>query len=350
MREAMYGWMKRELMGEGDGSPITEPEIKTEDPETLRCYPGDSRPDDWMTIPRFAAAQGRKLLQARPAAVDAAEWQRTSIALRRALIETVFGGFPPAPPTAPRVEVATDAPARLIHFQPEPGINLTARVEAARKSNSPLAIVLDLDSGAAGLADEVRRAGWGLVTLDLRATGPFSGPKDKAVNVVDHNSAEWGIWLGRPLLGQWALDVKRLLDALELVDSGLPAHVVVAGQGPAGVVALAAGAIDRRITKVAAVRSLASYLTEVPYAGQRIGIMAPGIVHHVGDIADLAALIAPRRLVVAGAVAGGGDALSRERLDGAYQRATRVWDLQGARHELVLLESSSPAEVLEALR
>ena len=78
MREAMYGWMTRELKGEGDGSPVPEPEMKTEDPETLRCYPGDSRPDDWITIPRFAAEQGRKLLASRPTPKDAGDWLRTS--------------------------------------------------------------------------------------------------------------------------------------------------------------------------------------------------------------------------------------------------------------------------------
>jgi len=354
MREAMYGWMKRELSGEGDASPVTEPEIKTEDPETLRCFPGDSRPDDWMTIPRFAAEQGRKLLEARPAVNNAGDWQRTSTALRTALVEIVFGGFPPAPPAPPRVETVTDAPARLIHFQPEPGLNLTARVEAGKGTMSPLVLVIDLDgagkAGASGLADEVRRAGWGLVTLDLRATGLLVGPRDRAASVVDHNSAQWGIWLGRPLLGQWVLDVQRLLDALERVDNGLPAQVVVIGEGPAGLVALAAAAVDRRITKVAAVRTLASYLTEVPYEGQRLGVMAPGIVHHVGDVADLAALVAPRRVVIAGAVAGSGKALSLERLEDAYRRATDVGDLLDSRRALALIESSSPAAVLEALK
>ena len=62
MREAMYGWMTRYLKGEGDGSPISEVAMETEDPETLRCFPGETRPDDWMTIPKFAAREGRRIL------------------------------------------------------------------------------------------------------------------------------------------------------------------------------------------------------------------------------------------------------------------------------------------------
>ena len=49
----------------GDGSPIAEPAIQTEDPEALRCFPGDTRPDDFVTLPKYAAAEGRRLLRAR---------------------------------------------------------------------------------------------------------------------------------------------------------------------------------------------------------------------------------------------------------------------------------------------
>ena len=52
MREAMYGWLDRWLRGRGDGGPTAEPEVKTEDPQTLRCYPdGGSRPKTIATIP-----------------------------------------------------------------------------------------------------------------------------------------------------------------------------------------------------------------------------------------------------------------------------------------------------------
>ena len=48
--------------------------------------------------------------------------------------------------------------------------------------------------------------------------------------------------------------------------------------------------------------SLASYVTDAPYKSQRLGLMAPGILREVGDIAHLAALCLPRRVVIAGGV------------------------------------------------
>lgn len=65
MREAMYGFMTLHLKGQGDGQPISEPTISLEEPETLRCYPGTTRPDEWLTLPQFAAREARSLLQHR---------------------------------------------------------------------------------------------------------------------------------------------------------------------------------------------------------------------------------------------------------------------------------------------
>ena len=36
MREAMYGWMTQWLKGQGDGSPLPDPEIKTDDLDNIR--------------------------------------------------------------------------------------------------------------------------------------------------------------------------------------------------------------------------------------------------------------------------------------------------------------------------
>src|SRR5262249_6427364 len=62
MREAMYGWMTLHLKGEGKGNPIPEPALVPEDPETLRCYPGESRPEAFVTLPKFAAAEAARLI------------------------------------------------------------------------------------------------------------------------------------------------------------------------------------------------------------------------------------------------------------------------------------------------
>ena len=314
MREAMYGWMTLHLKGEGDGSPIAEPEMKTEEPETLRCFPGQSRPDDFVTIPKFAAAEARKLLATKTAPATAQQWRVQAKRMRDSLT-AVLRAENPAPTLEPEVVAGKSA---------------------------KLALLLDLDgaekAASSGLAAELRRAGCMVVTPELRATGKRAWPRDKAGRAPDHNTAEWSLWLGRPLLGQWVADVRSVLDALAKKECGLPKDVAVVGIGPAGVVALCAAALDERITRVATVGTLASYVTESPYEGQRLGIMAPGILRDAGDIPHLAALIAPRSLIMAGTA------------NEPFGFTRRVYSLLKADGALTLLPPSTARDVAKHLQ
>jgi hypothetical protein len=156
------------------------------------------------------------------------------------------------------------------------------------------------------------------------------------------------MWIGRPLLGQWVWDVRRTLDVLEATDGKLSKRVALVGQGPAGVVALCTTALDRRVTEVVAIDSLASYVSAAPYKGQRLGIMAPGMLRELGDIAHLAALCLPRRVVLAGGVLGDGAMLDAAGRRQAYAATQHVDKLQAA-PSLRLIEADS-AGIVEALR
>ena len=317
MREAMYGWMTLHLKGQGEGSPISEPEIKTEDPETLRCYPGESRPDDYVTIPQFAAAQAREVLSKHvaPQSLTAAKAARAG---RLASLEKVLGGMPQPTDLALKVTLADDGKSQLLSGVSEPGIPLRIQRDLSAKPTQ-LAVLLDLDAPieqtfSGELAAKLRGEGWTVVVPELRATGRTSPAGDKIGHAPDHNSAEWSLWIGRPLLGQWVWDVRRTLDALRQQDGSLPSDIQVCGTGSAGVVALCTAALDQRISDVRTINSLASYVTPEPYRGQRLGVMAPGILRDVGDIAHIAALVAPRRITITGGVAGNGQPLFKEAL------------------------------------
>ncbi len=188
------------------------------------------------------------------------------------------------------------------------------------------------------------------MTLDLRATGRLAVPSDGVGHAPDHNSAEWGLWIGRPLMGQWVHDVRRLLDALGTIGGVRPRETALIGVGPGGLVALAAAAIDPRVSKVAAIGSLASYVSDEPYRGQRLGVMVPGLLRDVGDVPNLAALGAPRRVVIAGGVSGGGRRLDAGRLHEVYQPATRAFGLLGASVAIKVLHGADAADVVKALR
>ena len=317
MREAMYGWMTLHLKGQGEGGPITEPEIKMEDPETLRCYPGESRPDDYVTIPQFAATQAREELSKHvtPQSLTAAQAARAG---RLATLEKVLGGMPQPTDLALKVTLADDGKSQTLSGVSEPGIPLRIQRDISPKP-AKLVVLLDLDTPieqtfSGELAEKLRGDGWTVVVPELRATGRSAPAGDKIGHAPDHNSAEWSLWIGRPLLGQWVWDVRRTLDALRQQDGSIPSDIQVCGTGSAGVVALCAAALDERIAHAMTSNSLASYVTAKPYRGQRLGLMAPGILRDVGDIAHIAALVAPRRVTIYGGVTGGGEPLPHEAL------------------------------------
>lgn len=342
MREAMYGWMARHLKQSGDGSPIAEPPIQTEDPETLRCFPGQSRPDDYVTIPKFAAAEGRKLLSRIESPKSSSQWQSQRTSMLAGLAKCLDGDRPVNTSPVALISVTAGPDARTIRFQPEPGIALAARQSPFASAKQKTAILLDLDQGAKATdgptAKTLREAGWSVITLDLRATASLAWPRDAIGRAPDHNTAEWSLWLGRPLLGQWVVDVRRLLDALAQQDGGLPESVCVVGVGTAGLVGLCAAARDPRIAEVVTIGSLASYITEEPYQGQRLGLMAPAILRYCGDVSHLAALVAPRKLLVAGGVHGGGKPLSSAELRKTFEFAQHVFALTGAEDRLRVVE------------
>jgi dienelactone hydrolase len=358
MREAMYGWMTLHLKGEGDGSPIPEPEIKTEEPEALRCFPGETRPDDWMTIPKFAAREGRKLLETVRAPNSAAAWRDMVSRLKDRLDHDVLGRTEPKrgpvrSPAFSKSRASGTSPAQTFEFEAEPGIRLTAtQTVGTAPQRVGTVIVLSLEGEVKPAANElamaVHESGRKVVSLNLRATGENAYSRDKIGRAPDHNSAEWSLWLGRPLLGQWALDLRAAIDVLDASD-GLSGKLTVIGVGPAGVVALCAAALDSRIQQVVTVGSLASYISDTPYENQRLGIMAPGILRDVGDIPHLAALVAPRKLVIVGGVNGAGETLGEGALQQQYDFTRRIYTLEKAAGQFTVLPSLEVAEVVRRL-
>lgn len=338
MREAMYGWMTRFLKQEGGGSPIAEPEMQTEDPETLRCFPGDTRPDNFVTIPQFAAAEGRRLLAARTPPADAAAWRRERARLVDTLDREVLGGTELTGPLEIQDEAEEEDGCKTFSFTSEPGIRLRASVLAGDTEGKRLAVLLNLEGAeqarGSQLARDLREAGWSVLVPELRATGRLAWPHDAINHAPDHNTAQWAMWIGRPLLGQWVGDVRRACDALVERTGAQPDEIAIFGQGPAGVVALCAAALDERFTRATAIETLASYITDEPYRGQRVGILAPNIVREVGDIPHLAALVAPRPVTIAGAVWGNGKSLSASEIVEAYQAARHVFALENAESQL----------------
>jgi dienelactone hydrolase len=361
MREAMYGWMAQWLRGEGTGKPVPEPKHEVEKAEDLAVFADDKRPKGFLYPPSLAAREARAAL-AKAVAVKAdhpEDWESTAVYMRTQLRKQVFGDLPTSPKPeakAGTLEKDGDVTTLPLVLTPEPGLPLPVlhRYKSGLKGKLPACALLHLDGKAAALKHPVAaalvEAGWAVSAPDLRATGETKPAGDAIKDAPDHNSAEHGLWMGRPLLGQWVFDVQCLLDWLAIQPGLDRARFAVVGIGQAGLVAAcAAGLLDDRVKAMATVEAPASYVTEEAYpAGTHMGLLAPGLLR-VGDVPQLAALSAPRRLVVAGGMSSQGKPLAEKALKEGYAFTASVYKVHGAEAKFTVAESLKPEELVSKL-
>jgi dienelactone hydrolase len=325
MREAMYGFMTQHLKGQGTGQPIPEPSISLEEPEALRCYPGTTRPDDWLTLPQFAAREARGLLQSRKPLPPSELRQR---------LERLLGGTEPGAGTG---QLTSPAPGTFeLQLKPEAGLQLQLVGRNPKSADAGLRLILTGQGSDHPWVREQQRlaeaAGTGWAVLELRATGRMEVSGDRIGKAPDHNSAEWSLWLGRPLCGQWVRDI-RLTAAL--LREKLPcSSIELVASGTGSFAALAAVAIDENIDGADITGLLTSFVSDKPYVGQRLADMVPGILRDAGDVVHVAELVAPRPLRLHAPVTPQGEPLDAAAANELLSRLQPAWQENSERLKL----------------
>jgi dienelactone hydrolase len=358
MREAMYGWLERWFKHKGQGGPVAEQEIHTEDPQALRCYPdGPSRPRTIVTIPEFARREGRTRLAALSPPPDHRErWEAESIRIRSQLRDAVLGGFPGQVEAEIRTSRGAEPGCFNIEMTSEPGIRLTGALRHCGRDQGPTpksrgtAIFIDEKGSTSEDTAEAlapwQTAGFFTFLAGLRAVGPRKPQTHAVAGVPDHDEAEWAIWLGRPLLGQWLWDMLQWIVVLDTLRRdprrfGLPAEIpeplTLVGRGSMSLAALLTAAYSPRVGSVLVDGCLVSFVAPapLPWSGVAIGIIPPNILEVV-DIGHIAALVAPRRLIVASGVEVDGQTAGPMRLAEAFSFTRSIYRLLGRSAALTL--------------
>ncbi len=361
MREAMYGWVEKWLCGRGAGDPIREPDFSVEDVSTLRCFAdAASRPRTIVTIPEWVFREGTSRLRVLAKAPDHIEqWHADAGRMRSTLRDHVLGGFPSRLPL--QVEATSGRERVLVSIASEPGIRLQGSFESGAGPVRGTALVIAPGPALAGpdsalertQADRIKlawhSAGFGTVELscrDLPKLAPIGG-------APDHNVAEWGLWVGRPIVGQWVWDIIRWLDFLDQnrtdrakmrLDSITTARpFVLVGRGTMSLPALLAAGLDDRVSGVSCDGGLISFVgaTATSWAGVPMSLAVPNILD-VGDVGHLGALVAPRPLVYSRPIDTDGRPAARERTLSAFAFCHAIYQLSRAGDRLKL---SDPADL-----
>ena len=122
--------------------------------------------------------------------------------------------------------------------------------------------------------------------------------------------------------------------------------MAVVGIGQAGVVALAAAALfPDRISAVATIGAPVTLITSRAYPdGTRMGLLAPGLFK-VGDVPHLAAMAAPRRLIVANATDVFGKAMIERAAREALSFPLKVYAAHRAGERVTVVSDARPDDV-----
>jgi cephalosporin-C deacetylase-like acetyl esterase len=358
MREAMYGWLARWLRRDGDGSPISEPEIKLEEVDALRCFPDNVRPKSFTLMPAFVHEQAKRKL-ARFTRPDHRErWEADALMMKTRLEQRTFGGFPrtvdwKVEPGEKSAGQNTRQETFVLYPEPEMPVPSVLVRGKDREGPLPTAVLVDpvgKDTVLEGrLAHGLLGAGWQVLAIDLRATGETALKSETVRDAVDHNSTEWSIWMGRPLMGQWCWDVTRAIDYLVTRDDVDARNLVLVGTGAGSLAAICAAALDDRIRSVAAFGTLASFATPEPFAGHRMATFVPFLLD-IGDVPHLAALLAPRRLILGRPVNAQNQPLDAEAAARAFSVTEFTYQWYSATSQLRVEPNFSDDLLAESLR
>jgi dienelactone hydrolase len=326
LRLEIYNWLARWLQGRTE-RVREEPPVQPEDDRALWVTP------EGNVVRHFGGETPFTLTQRRAASIvtpdkprDLASWMRVDL--------------PPPDLAAKSLGRAASARADIeaVEIPSAEQVWLPAWIFHPRSNDPSQPVLLVLEpSGrtASWREDEFCQAlaadGWLVCLPDLRGLGDLRPefPRYAAQHARSHQSEDAYAWaslmLGRPLLGQRVTDILAVAQALRNHPAARGRRLVLAARDTVTPPALVAAAIDRQIEMVYLAGGLVSYRSIVETENYRYPLanFVPRLLFEM-DLPQLARAVAPRRVILAGAVGAAGEILDEDSVRRLYQAAPHV--------------------------
>jgi len=314
-RLLVYDWFSRWLKGSTE-AVRDEPPVKPEDAATLHATASGSVVTSLHSETAFTLNKARKV-ERTPAKLDSL--LRVS---RSAASAKVIARRQSPTTTVEVLEVAS-----------EPAVWLPAWVIAAKgvSRDKPVLLVLDpVESERLWFEPDADLAPGSPVVCaaDIRGVGallPEYGP-GHAGYAASHRQEEnyaWGsIILGKPLVGQRVTDILAVVGALRKHPATTGRRIRIAAAGKLTIPALFAAALDKGIEALYLSGGLTSFrdVVDSELYNQPFANFVPGLLNHT-DLPEVAAGIAPRRIILAGAANAKGETAEESAVRQQYTAA-----------------------------
>ena len=296
MRERAYGWFERWLRGR-DVTTVPEPEVQTEEVATLANMGGP--PEGAQPVIEVRHDYVARLGFPTIAAADKADQRKALFARRELLAELLAEStLPREKPDSERLRRRKLGPhtAQLLTIETEAGVSVPAAYVAAEKPGAS-GVVLACPDGFASLmlggeaspVAQLAEEGWAVLAVDPRFYGEWGQFRQPWTLT--------GLLIGRDVAAMAACDLRAAaawLGAQRRVD---PAQVYCVAEGPLGVSALLAAALDQGIAGVSVTQAGGLYRDRADHP-------PIGRLLTVADLPEVVELIAPRPVWLSGVAEG----------------------------------------------
>ncbi|CAN5794855.1 hypothetical protein BH24BAC1_BH24BAC1_35830 [soil metagenome] len=286
-REAMLGWFDLHLKGKGTGAPVKEIPFETLPNEKLMVYSQGNRDFKVETIADYCKRRGmelrREFLQKKSFDMEQKKQELRSIlrlqepsALRKVHQYAQVGGWGRL-----ALETSDGKLIPLLHRAPADesmGYVIICNPEGKKRIS-------------AGMLEELKQKGLGMVIVDLSGTGEASSSKEntKEKHMVLHTQSRSELWLGKTILGEWVKELNLVTDFLKSTYKAQ--KVSIDGSKEAGLAAMflsaAEGKADHLILREAPLSYVFDNRQTVDFFS--MGVHLPGFLQW-GDVSLAAAL------------------------------------------------------------
>jgi len=345
LRESAYRWLSRWLRGaEPEPGSYDEPPTSIEaDMDLAATETGQVRSslggETILSANRAAAAAIRSRVPAPVRPDELAAWRERMKKEVAERLRLPAEASPLNPQVIGRIDKGDYTLEKLVYYS-QPEVYIPALLLLPKKQGPSPAVLFVNDAGKSadglpeGYLEPLARAGYVVLAIDPRGMGETAPSTEAPYNRRDYRGFSQdsevdlfyaALRAGRTILGLRVLDVLRGVDYLETRAEADRGRISVIGHGAGGLFALYAAALDSRVHSAACTRTLVTYssILESDLYAHRYSGFAPGALQAF-DLPDLAAMAAPRPLLLLNPVDQRQERIGSEAAAASYARAGSV--------------------------